>query len=271
MTLTSEEQHIYTPNYPQSYPNNAKCVWYIDVPEDSYTRFTISGKADAYDPLMLTYKNGSATETKSFWGRIYKKYFRSSVMKGTIIIKFDSGSGTSENGYDFSFKKLPNNFRGTNFNGSTGHTESYNRTELPFDDLYLFPSCRLSSIVDKFWKKCVQRKFLKSKKFKGPSQCISDCDSTKVLEGYCKNDTMTKIMRTFARGYRKQVWAKYHGDVFLNFPETIREALETIEYDCGSNRHFAREYGIFFAALSAQFERVLNLVTPNSWFYDYYY
>ena len=44
---------------------------------------------------------------------------------------------------------------------------------------------------------------------------MSAYDSTKVLEGYCKHDTMTKIMRTFARGYRKQVWAKFHGDVFL--------------------------------------------------------
>merc|ERR1719354_835865 len=346
-TLTSKEQHIYTPGY-QNYPNNIQCVWYINVPEDSYTSFTINGISDYNDYLTVTYNNGSATEEQLFWGRFYKKYFRSFVMKGTIKVVFDSSSSRYEKEYDFTFKKLPTPLGGTNVYEST--VQTYNQTELPIDDINLFPSCRVSSIVDKFWKKCIQRKFLKSKKFKGASQCItdwqdmfqcgfeqlnnctnnqtryqlsyhtrhisrgilrwfdifsnlsdgtddnteldvfchhapyglqlpdmSDYGSTKEIEYWCKNDTATKIWQTFARGYRKQVWAKFHGDVFLNFPETIREVLETIEYDCASRRYFNTEYGRFFRALSAQFERVLNGVTPNGYnsnynsLYDYYY
>ena len=43
LTLTSENQHINTPNYPRNYPNNADCIWYIEVPEYSYVRFSING------------------------------------------------------------------------------------------------------------------------------------------------------------------------------------------------------------------------------------
>ena len=48
MTLTSEEQHIYTPNYPEPYPLSTSCAWYVHVPVDSYVRFRVVGEVEKY-------------------------------------------------------------------------------------------------------------------------------------------------------------------------------------------------------------------------------
>ena len=65
---------------------------------------------------QVTYNNGSATEEQLFWGRFYKKYFRSFVMKGTIKVVFDSSSSRYEKEYDFTFKKLPTPLGGKIYN-----------------------------------------------------------------------------------------------------------------------------------------------------------
>ena len=35
------------------------------------------------------------------------------------------------------------------------------------------------------------------------------------IEYHCKRDTVTKIMQTFANGYRNQVWARYQDESLM--------------------------------------------------------
>ena len=54
MTLTSSWQTIYTPNYPESYPMNARCRWFVHVPETTILAYNIYGAVEGgYDYLSV--------------------------------------------------------------------------------------------------------------------------------------------------------------------------------------------------------------------------
>ena len=44
---------------------------------------------------------------------------------------------------------------------------------------------------------------------------MSAYSSARNLGYYCKNDTLLKIMQTFANGYRNQVWARYQDESLM--------------------------------------------------------
>ena len=46
-TLTFEDQYIYTPNYPEKYPESTECKWYINIPKDGYMEYVLKGKAES--------------------------------------------------------------------------------------------------------------------------------------------------------------------------------------------------------------------------------
>ena len=54
MTTNYIVQRLRTPNYPEKYPPDAYCKWYIDVTEDCWIKFTINGKVEReYDYLKV--------------------------------------------------------------------------------------------------------------------------------------------------------------------------------------------------------------------------
>jgi len=108
-TVTTEKQRIYTPKYPKngeqykSYPNNAHCVWYIEVAEDSHVMFGVLGEGeDGYDYLRIHFSDGSKHYDRRELGSRFTRF----VKKGTIVVEFVSDRSYRNTGYELTFKKF---------------------------------------------------------------------------------------------------------------------------------------------------------------------
>jgi len=108
-TVTSEKQRIYTPNYPKkgensnNYPNNAHCIWYIEVPEDTHMMFGVLGEGeDGYDYLRIHFSDGSKHYDRMELGSRFTRF----VKKSTIIAEFVSDNIYTNTGYELTFKKI---------------------------------------------------------------------------------------------------------------------------------------------------------------------
>ena len=113
-TVTFEEQHIYTPNYPENYPNDTTCVWLIAVPGflefnvTTYVRFTISGELEYnYDFLKINLlKNSSIMNSEIFTQEYDNLTYDIPVLKGTAEVLFISDNTVSFRGYHIKFKLI---------------------------------------------------------------------------------------------------------------------------------------------------------------------
>jgi len=280
-TLTFEDQYIYTPNYPEKYPESTECKWYINIPKDGYMEYVLKGKAESgFDFLKIDFGNSVEISVEKYTGQEYSVPYVRPVVKGTVEVSFNSDSVFSFEGYQMAFlyqKGVENKTTTTTGPYSpyaqinTTEQSSYEGNKTSPDNMMFFPACPLTSLFDQFWSECLAGEFLQLKKFDGPKQCQSNWHNMfkcgyfimrGCLNGYpeSKLEYFPKVLlRQFkiAGGLDHHANSYYNGtntelDIFcyhaplgLNFPKTSKFSLaRTSEHFCEDDT-FAKVAQIF--------------------------
>ncbi|XP_073253075.1 tolloid-like protein 2 isoform X2 [Porites lutea] len=144
--LTGETGRLFSPLYPQTYPNDMMCTWKITVPEGNFVRLRITSFDLGFSCRVTALKihdgqSSSGNLLKSFCGRTFD---RSVFSSGRYLwVRFQSPKdgyvyGTGFNAVFEAVTQLPAPFscrsdRLTSLKSDTGTLASYNYP-LPYDD-----------------------------------------------------------------------------------------------------------------------------------------
>ncbi|KAL9973788.1 hypothetical protein ACROYT_G020290 [Oculina patagonica] len=146
--LSGESGRLYSPLYPQTFPNKITCTWIISVPEGNFVKLRITSFFLAYickEGTNLEIRDGQSSSSellKTFCGQTYESSVFSSGRY--LWVRFQSSQHSYQYGSGFNAQfetvsQLPDSFSCTAHNlrtkleSKTGTLASYNYP-LPYDD-----------------------------------------------------------------------------------------------------------------------------------------